>query len=129
MNRVLWSFCVYLEAVSVLPQLTLMQKTKVINLFTWVDLMIYHIIINFVTIFLLFIYLSSTDYWTFHCILCLCFGSCKILELCTLDSTGLTIGKQVFFMHLQIYIYMLTIEIWIFGEGIWYKRTHSISIR
>ena len=27
--RVLWAFCVYLEAVSVLPQLVMMQKGKV----------------------------------------------------------------------------------------------------
>jgi ER lumen protein retaining receptor len=28
-NRICWAFCVYLEAVSVLPQLRLMQNTKV----------------------------------------------------------------------------------------------------
>ena len=28
-NRISWAFCVYLEAVSVLPQLRLMQNTKV----------------------------------------------------------------------------------------------------
>jgi ER lumen protein retaining receptor len=28
-NRILWAFCVYLEAVSVLPQLRVMQNTKV----------------------------------------------------------------------------------------------------
>ena len=28
-NRLCWAFCVYLEAVSVLPQLRLMQNTKV----------------------------------------------------------------------------------------------------
>lgn len=27
--RVLWAFCVYLEAISVLPQLRMMQNTKV----------------------------------------------------------------------------------------------------
>jgi ER lumen protein retaining receptor len=32
-NRICWAFCVYLEAVSVLPQLRLMQNTKV-NQFT-----------------------------------------------------------------------------------------------
>jgi len=31
-NRVSWAFCVYLEAVSVLPQLRLMQNTKVVSL-------------------------------------------------------------------------------------------------
>lgn len=30
-NRISWAFCVYLEAVSVLPQLRLMQNTKVIS--------------------------------------------------------------------------------------------------
>jgi len=30
-NRISWGFCVYLEAVSVLPQLHLMQNTKVIS--------------------------------------------------------------------------------------------------
>ncbi|MCO5614509.1 hypothetical protein L7F22_068792 [Adiantum nelumboides] len=33
-NRLLWSFCVYLEAVSVLPQLRVMQNTKVVEPFT-----------------------------------------------------------------------------------------------
>eukprot|EP00270_Netrium_digitus_P002208 TRINITY_DN1247_c0_g1_i1.p1 TRINITY_DN1247_c0_g1~~TRINITY_DN1247_c0_g1_i1.p1 ORF type:complete len:276 (-),score=35.98 TRINITY_DN1247_c0_g1_i1:296-1123(-) len=33
-NRVLWAFCVYLEAVSVLPQLRVMQNTKVVEPFT-----------------------------------------------------------------------------------------------
>lgn len=28
-NRISWAFCVYLEAVSVLPQLRMMQNTKV----------------------------------------------------------------------------------------------------
>lgn len=28
-NRIAWAFCVYLEAVSVLPQLRVMQNTKV----------------------------------------------------------------------------------------------------
>ncbi|XP_073316345.1 uncharacterized protein [Primulina huaijiensis] len=31
MNRILWAFCVYLEAVSVLPQLNLMQNTKIVE--------------------------------------------------------------------------------------------------
>ncbi|KAL9670807.1 hypothetical protein QQ045_008365 [Rhodiola kirilowii] len=30
-NRILWAFCVYLEAVSVLPQLRVMQNTKVLD--------------------------------------------------------------------------------------------------
>ncbi|WRX13927.1 ER lumen protein retaining receptor - like 3 [Theobroma cacao] len=29
LNRIFWAFCVYLEAVSVLPQLRVMQNTKV----------------------------------------------------------------------------------------------------
>uniref|UniRef100_A0A0C9RGS5 TSA: Wollemia nobilis Ref_Wollemi_Transcript_25685_1322 transcribed RNA sequence n=1 Tax=Wollemia nobilis TaxID=56998 RepID=A0A0C9RGS5_9CONI len=33
-NRVLWAFCVYLEAVSVLPQLRVMQNTQVVEPFT-----------------------------------------------------------------------------------------------
>jgi ER lumen protein retaining receptor len=33
-NRILWAFCVYLEAVSVLPQLRVMQNTKVVEPFT-----------------------------------------------------------------------------------------------
>lgn len=33
-NRVLWAFCVYLEAVSVLPQLRVMQNAKVVEPFT-----------------------------------------------------------------------------------------------
>jgi len=33
LNRVLWAACVYLEAVSVLPQLRLMQKNKVVERF------------------------------------------------------------------------------------------------
>ncbi|XP_073306278.1 uncharacterized protein [Primulina huaijiensis] len=33
-NRIFWAFCVYLEAVSVLPQLHLMQNTKVLELCT-----------------------------------------------------------------------------------------------
>ncbi|MED6180809.1 hypothetical protein PIB30_013700 [Stylosanthes scabra] len=33
-NRILWAFCVYLEAVSVLPQLRVMQNTKIIEPFT-----------------------------------------------------------------------------------------------
>eukprot|EP00197_Chlamydomonas_leiostraca_P003827 CAMPEP_0202866214 /NCGR_PEP_ID=MMETSP1391-20130828/7266_1 /ASSEMBLY_ACC=CAM_ASM_000867 /TAXON_ID=1034604 /ORGANISM="Chlamydomonas leiostraca, Strain SAG 11-49" /LENGTH=176 /DNA_ID=CAMNT_0049546145 /DNA_START=450 /DNA_END=980 /DNA_ORIENTATION=+ len=32
--RALWAFCVYLEAVSVLPQLRMMQKAKVVERFT-----------------------------------------------------------------------------------------------
>ncbi|KAL4431200.1 hypothetical protein ABPG75_006456 [Micractinium tetrahymenae] len=32
--RILWAFCVYLEAVSVLPQLRMMQKAKVVEKFT-----------------------------------------------------------------------------------------------
>lgn len=33
-NRILWALCVYLEAVSVLPQLRVMQNTKVVEPFT-----------------------------------------------------------------------------------------------
>eukprot|EP00244_Chara_vulgaris_P000129 TRINITY_DN1016_c0_g1_i1.p1 TRINITY_DN1016_c0_g1~~TRINITY_DN1016_c0_g1_i1.p1 ORF type:complete len:276 (+),score=23.34 TRINITY_DN1016_c0_g1_i1:2-829(+) len=33
-NRIIWAFCVYLEAVSVLPQLRVMQNTKVVEPFT-----------------------------------------------------------------------------------------------
>uniref|UniRef100_A0A2P2JKC7 Putative ER lumen protein-retaining receptor C28H8.4 n=3 Tax=Rhizophora mucronata TaxID=61149 RepID=A0A2P2JKC7_RHIMU len=33
-NRISWAFCVYLEAVSVLPQLRVMQNTKIIEPFT-----------------------------------------------------------------------------------------------
>ncbi|KAG8048193.1 hypothetical protein GUJ93_ZPchr0008g13314 [Zizania palustris] len=33
-NRICWAFCVYLEAVSVLPQLHLMQNTKIVEPFT-----------------------------------------------------------------------------------------------
>ncbi|CAH9077701.1 unnamed protein product [Cuscuta europaea] len=33
-NRICWAFCVYMEAVSVLPQLHVMQNTKVIEPFT-----------------------------------------------------------------------------------------------
>ncbi|RAL49321.1 unnamed protein product [Cuscuta campestris] len=33
-NRILWAFCVFLEAVSVLPQLHVMQNTKIIEPFT-----------------------------------------------------------------------------------------------
>jgi hypothetical protein len=34
LNRVCWAFCVYLEAVSVLPQLRVMQNTKIVEPFT-----------------------------------------------------------------------------------------------
>lgn len=34
LNRICWAFCVYLEAVSVLPQLRLMQNTKIVEPFT-----------------------------------------------------------------------------------------------
>ncbi|XP_076887337.1 uncharacterized protein LOC143537449 [Bidens hawaiensis] len=34
LSKVMWAFCVYLEAISVLPQLTMMQKTKMIEPFT-----------------------------------------------------------------------------------------------
>ncbi|KAK4785252.1 hypothetical protein SAY86_001941 [Trapa natans] len=33
-NRIFWAFCVYLEAVSVLPQLHVMQNTKIVEPFT-----------------------------------------------------------------------------------------------
>ncbi|MBA0766467.1 hypothetical protein Gotri_015507 [Gossypium trilobum] len=33
-NRIFWAFCVYLEAVSVLPQLQVMQNTKIVEPFT-----------------------------------------------------------------------------------------------
>ncbi|XP_071697902.1 uncharacterized protein [Rutidosis leptorrhynchoides] len=33
-NRILWAFCVFLEAVSVLPQLRVMQNTKIVEPFT-----------------------------------------------------------------------------------------------
>ncbi|XP_042391492.1 ER lumen protein-retaining receptor erd-2.2-like isoform X2 [Zingiber officinale] len=33
-NRICWAFCVYLEAVSVLPQLRLMQNAKIVEPFT-----------------------------------------------------------------------------------------------
>ncbi|CAI8600105.1 unnamed protein product [Vicia faba] len=33
-NRIFWAFCVYLEAVSVLPQLRAMQNTKIVEPFT-----------------------------------------------------------------------------------------------
>ncbi|KAL5778202.1 hypothetical protein ACOSP7_011128 [Xanthoceras sorbifolium] len=33
-NRISWAFCVYLEAVSVLPQLRAMQNTKIVEAFT-----------------------------------------------------------------------------------------------
>mmetsp|Transcript_41770 Transcript_41770/g.124946 ORF Transcript_41770/g.124946 Transcript_41770/m.124946 type:complete len:178 (-) Transcript_41770:45-578(-) len=32
--RIMWAFCVYLESVSVLPQLRMMQKAKVVERFT-----------------------------------------------------------------------------------------------
>ncbi|KAF5784736.1 putative ER lumen protein retaining receptor [Helianthus annuus] len=31
LSKVMWAFCVYLEAIAVLPQLTMMQKTKMIE--------------------------------------------------------------------------------------------------
>ncbi|KAI3806166.1 hypothetical protein L1987_22060 [Smallanthus sonchifolius] len=31
LSKVMWAFCVYLESISVLPQLTMMQKTKMIE--------------------------------------------------------------------------------------------------
>ncbi|KAL6210060.1 hypothetical protein ACLB2K_020998 [Fragaria x ananassa] len=34
LNRISWAFCVYLEAVSVLPQLRVMQNTKIVEPFT-----------------------------------------------------------------------------------------------
>jgi len=34
LNRISWGFCVYLEAVSVLPQLRVMQNTKIVEPFT-----------------------------------------------------------------------------------------------
>ncbi|XP_015870663.1 uncharacterized protein LOC107407853 isoform X2 [Ziziphus jujuba] len=34
LNRIFWAFCVYLEAVSVLPQLRVMQNTKIVEPFT-----------------------------------------------------------------------------------------------
>ncbi|GAV63620.1 ER_lumen_recept domain-containing protein [Cephalotus follicularis] len=34
LNRICWAFCVYLEAVSVLPQLRVMQNTKIVEPFT-----------------------------------------------------------------------------------------------
>ncbi|XP_040872141.1 ER lumen protein-retaining receptor erd-2.2 isoform X2 [Glycine max] len=34
LNRIAWAFCVYLEAVSVLPQLRVMQNTKIVEPFT-----------------------------------------------------------------------------------------------
>ncbi|KAF5771538.1 putative ER lumen protein retaining receptor [Helianthus annuus] len=34
MNRIIWAFCVYLESVSVLPQLRVMQNTKIVEPFT-----------------------------------------------------------------------------------------------
>jgi len=34
MNRVLWAMCVYLEAISVLPQLRMMRKARVVERFT-----------------------------------------------------------------------------------------------
>jgi ER lumen protein retaining receptor len=34
LNRVLWALCVYVEAVSVLPQLWMMQKGKIVERFT-----------------------------------------------------------------------------------------------
>ncbi|XP_010271702.1 PREDICTED: ER lumen protein-retaining receptor-like [Nelumbo nucifera] len=30
-NRIAWAFCVYMEAVSVLPQLHVMQNTKIVE--------------------------------------------------------------------------------------------------
>ncbi|KAM7255848.1 hypothetical protein ACFE04_011589 [Oxalis oulophora] len=33
-NRILWAFCVYLEAVSVMPQLRVIQNTKIVEPFT-----------------------------------------------------------------------------------------------
>ncbi|KAI3816997.1 hypothetical protein L1987_10783 [Smallanthus sonchifolius] len=33
-NRIIWAFCVYLESVSVLPQLRIMQNTKIVEPFT-----------------------------------------------------------------------------------------------
>ncbi|KAG6709297.1 hypothetical protein I3842_06G125600 [Carya illinoinensis] len=33
-NRIFWAFCVYLEAISVLPQLRVMQNTKIVEPFT-----------------------------------------------------------------------------------------------
>jgi len=34
LNRILWAFCVYIEAVAVLPQLLMMQKMKVVEALT-----------------------------------------------------------------------------------------------
>ena len=67
-NRIMWAFCVYLEAVSVLPQLRLMQKNQVGSCFR-----------------------SSVDVracaggGTICGTLCFLFGSLPFLQLCTLD--------------------------------------------
>lgn len=56
LNRIFWAFCVYLEAVSVLPQLRVMQNTKarfynrmegkmvLLNLLNWTEYFPFHFI-------------------------------------------------------------------------------------
>lgn len=71
LNKVLWAACVYLEAVSVLPQLRLMQKNKV---------QISHLVHL----------LTRTGRGTVCGSLCVCLGPFTFLQLCTLDPPSRT---------------------------------------
>ena len=76
LNRIFWAFCVYLEAVSVLPQLRVMQNTKVhlfefklfyepfflflfLFCFIWIDVQLSYIIY-------LFLYFQIVEPFTAH---------------------------------------------------------------
>lgn len=91
-NRVCWAFCVYLEAVSVYPQLHVMQNTKVIqrpNMVLLSNLLLFEFYSNMVHVdFLL-------DYRTIHGKLCFCARNFKVPKLCTLDSPGLFMQNLV----------------------------------
>ena len=119
LNRIFWAFCVYLEAVSVLPQLRVMQNTKVPSFFFvfkdfYEPIFLLCFNMNRYTAFLYnFSIPRLSDCWTIHCSLCICFGCGKVPELCSLGSPGLI---------LQIWIYMFWVGFIIclchFGNGV-----------
>lgn len=109
LNRIFWAFCVYLEAVSVLPQLRVMQNTKV-HLFEFklfyepffFVFVLFHM--NRYTAFLYNLLIPVlSDCWTIHCSLCICFGRGKVPELCSLGSPGLIL-QSWFYMFYNLFV-------------------------
>ena len=128
LNRIAWAFCVYLEAVSVLPQLRVMQNTKVYKNIHHTCCLCYPILLSS---FLISFYFMLSDCWAIHSTLCICPGCRKILELCSLGSSGMICSSKLVIAlissmnHFQI---QLSLHFWLVWSAIWSIKEWNVNI-